>query len=64
MSALNEHRLTNPQVALICATEMDPGAYQRPDGDERTDRVLARAHQFLAFLESADAETTDTPARG
>lgn len=52
---LESPRLTNAQVALICATDMDPGTYRSPDGDARTDRVISRAHHFLAFLEEADA---------
>ena len=57
---LESPRLTNAQVALICATDMDPGTYRTPDGDARTDRVTARAAQFLAFLEQADADTAET----
>lgn len=49
--------LTNAQVALICATDADPGTYRVPDGQERTDRITQRAAHFLAFLESADADT-------
>lgn len=59
MSTPPDTRMSNPQVALICATDLDPGAYRTPDSDARTDRILARAAQFLAFLEQSDADTTN-----
>lgn len=44
---------TNPQVALYVAAEMDHNFPKKSEG-ERTRETLARAHQFLAFLEGAD----------
>lgn len=50
-----ETKLSNAQVALVCATDADPGGYHG-DGQARTDRIIQRAHYFLAFLEDADRE--------
>lgn len=49
--------MTNSQMALVCAVEATSSYGSQQNGDAHTDRVVARAQHFLAFLESADEET-------
>lgn len=47
--------LSNAQSALLGAVEADSTAYAtHRTEDERTRTIVARAHQFLAFLEEVD----------
>jgi hypothetical protein len=50
--------MTNAQMALVCAVEATSSYGSRQNGDAHTDRIVKRAHHFLAFL----AENNDQPA--